>query len=487
MPLPDSKERNPWLVLLSVSLGLFMVVIDVTILSIALPTIASQMNATLLEVEWTLIVYALALTLLVPFFGRVSDVLGRKRLFILGIIVFDVASLLAAMSPFITWLIAARLLQAVGGALITSNVLAIITDVFPAGKRGAAMGVQAILMSGGASVGPVLGGFLVGHFGWQAIFLINVPIGIASAVFAGIILPAMKSHRSLEPIDWLGAGLLVGGLGPLLLGVTRGPELGWASWPVLLPIAIGITSLALFIRWELRTSYPLVDLSLFKIREFAAGQAAGTLVTVALAVPMLLFPFYWQSLRGFSPQAAGMLMLPLPLMFMVVAPLAGKISDRSGARGIATAGLGVIIIGLFLMAQITATMPIWQVLWRLMVFGAGMGMFMAPNNSSVMSAAPAARRGVASGLLGMFRYTGQSLGIAFAGTIFVSFAVSGGFALGGLPSPDMIASAGASPLLTQCASDAFVNGMRASSLFSVPFALAAMFLSMMREAGPRPV
>jgi MFS family permease len=284
----------------------------------------------------------------------------------------------------------------------------------------------------------------------------------------------------MEPVDWVGGGLLVAGLGSLLLGVTKGPDWNWSMTSILL-MAGGLFLLGLFILRELRTKYPLVDLSLFKIREFTAGQMAGTFATITMSCMMLLFPFYWQVLRGYSAESAGLLMLPIPLTLMVVAPFSGILSDKVGARGIATVGLGIVIIGLFLISQITTTMPVWQVLWRLIIFGMGLGMFLPPNNNSVMSAAPARRRGIASGLLGMFRYSGQSFGIAFAGSTFVSFAISGsGFALEGLPSLDTMSAAAGNPALQQVLSNAFINGMHATALLAIPFAFIGMFLSLMR-------
>jgi EmrB/QacA subfamily drug resistance transporter len=472
--------NNPWLVLFSVALGLFMVVVDVSILNIALPTIAGKMHASLAEVEWTLIAYTLALTGLVPFFGRISDVLGRKRLFITGVLIFASASLLAAFSQSILWLIGARLVQAFGGALITSNVLAIITDTFPAGKRGVAMGVQAILISGGGAIGPTLGGFLVTNFGWEWVFIVNVPIGVIAAILATIILPPLQSNRSLEPIDWLGAGLLLSGAGTLLLGITKGPSWGWGSLIVIGLVIAGLIILGLFILREQKTRFPLVDLSLFRIREFAAGQTAGTFATIAMATVMLLFPFYWQGIRGYSAQSAGLLMLPFPATLMFVAPMSGRLSDKIGARGPATVGLGVVMLGLFLLSQVTADMAAWHVLWRLMVFGVGLGMFMAPNNNSVMSAAPAAKRGIASGLLGMFRYSGQSLGIAFGGTVFAAFATAGAFALQGLPSPAQMANVASDPTARAAINAAFINGLHAAALLAIPLAAIGMLLSLMR-------
>jgi EmrB/QacA subfamily drug resistance transporter len=476
------RSEHPWLVLLSVGLGLFMVVIDISILNIALPTIAGAFNASLPEVEWTLIAYTLALTGLVPFFGRISDVLGRKRLFIAGIALFAAASLLASFSQTVTWLIGARLIQAFGGALISANTLAIITDTFPAGQRGTAMGVQAILISGGAAAGPTLGGFLVTRFGWQAVFLVNVPVGVVAAAFAFVILPPLQSHRSLEPVDWPGTALLLGGLGPFLLGVTKSVDWGWDSPATLGLIVVGLVVSALFVWHEQRTPYPLVDLSLFRIREFAAGQAAGVFATLALSTATLLFPFYWQALRGYSAERAGIVMLPLPFAIGLTAPTAGHFSDRIGARWIATGGLAIVCVGLWLISGITATMALPDVLARLAVLGVGIGTFTAPNNNAVMTAAPVHRRGIASGLLGMSRYVGQSLGIAFSGTAFALFAVASSFHLGGLPSPEQLRAVAQHPERLAEFQQAFIAGLHAAALLAIPFAIAGMVLSLMRGA-----
>ncbi len=461
-----------------------MVVLDISILNIALPTIAEKLNASLAGVEWTLIAYTLALTGLVPVFGRISDVLGRKRLFIIGVLGFAGASLLASFSPSILWLIGARVIQAFGGALITSNVLAIITDIFPPGERGTAMGAQTILISGGAAVGPTLGGFLVTHFGWQSVFLINVPVGVIAAVLAWRILPPLQDHRTMEPVDWLGAGLLVTGTAMLLLGLTKAPDWGWASVKVDGLLVGGLAVAALFILREQRARFPLVDLSLFKVREFATGQTAGIFATIAMATAMLLFPFYWQTVRGYSAESAGLLMFPLPLTLMFVAPATGRLSDKVGSRGLTTAGLGIVIVGLLCMSQITADMPVWDVLWRLVVFAAGLGTFLPPNNNAVMSAVPSDKRGIGAGLLGMFRYGGQSIGVAFAGTTFAAFATSGLISLHSLPSPQQMAALGSDQATRMAMETAFTNGMRAAAILAVPLAGVGMALSFVRGKKP---
>lgn len=467
-----SLRENPWAVLLSVALGQFMVVVDVTILNIALPTIAEDFDASMAGIEWAIIAYALAMVGLVPAFGRVSDVLGRKRLYVTGLVLFALGSALAAASPFIEFLIGARVVQAVGGAFITSNTFAILTDTFPAGRRGVAMGIQSILISGGAAIGPTLGGFLVTNLGWEWVFLVNLPVGGVAALVALVVLPPLRSERAREPVDWLGAGLLLVALCGLLLGVTKAPVWGWADDATLTALGAGALFFTAFVLRELRVDFPLVLPSLFRIRAFVAGQLAGMFATLALVSMVFLLPFYWQGLRGYSAQTAGLLMLPLPLSIMVTAPVAGRISDLRGARGIATAGLCLVAVGMLLMSRIGAETAVPNVLWRFAVFGTGLGMFLAPNSNAVMSSVPAAHRGVASGLLALFRFSGQSAGIAFGGTVFV-YAAGGGSLL----EPATMARLGDDPALFASFRGAFEQGFHTVCLATVPIALVGAGLS----------
>lgn len=486
-PSPAAPHTvNPWLVLVTVASGLFLVIIDQTILNLALPNLAQSLDASLSELEWTIIAYTITLTVLVPVFGRISDVLGRKRLFIAGVILFTAASLAAGLSPTILWLIIFRIVQGCGGALITANVLAIITDVFPPGKRGAAMGIQAIIISAGGAFGPTVGGILITHLSWRAVFFVNVPIGILSAVVAVRVLPSLKSQRRMEPVDWRGALLLVAGLGAVLFGVTKGPEWGWSSPAVLGLSGAGIAVTAAFFLWESRTRFPLIDLALLRIPAFTTGQLAGFLALVSLAALNILIPFYWQSLRGFSAQKAGLLLLPVPITIAAISPFAGRLSDRFGPRGIATAGLLFVVLSLFLTSFLSATTPIPLVMAALALFGVGMALFTTPNNNGVMSSVPPERRGVAAGLLGMGRHAGQSIGIAFVATIFAIFAASGGFAIHGLPSPADRAAAIADPATASLYNDAFLRGFRIAMLLAIPLAALAAILSAIRGGAPRP-
>jgi EmrB/QacA subfamily drug resistance transporter len=456
-----------------------MVVVDVTILNIALPSLAADLGADLPELEWALIAYSLTMIGLVPIFGRISDVLGRKRLYVAGLALFGLASALAAASPMIEALIGARVLQAVGGALITSNTLAILTDVFPVGRRGVAMGLQSILISGGAAIGPVLGGFLVTHFGWEAVFLVNLPVGAASAALAMRVLPPLVSDRPREPLDWPGAVLLLGGLLGTLMGLTRAPEWGWTNPKTAVAFGVGLPLLALFAWRQLRARHPLVKPSLMRIRPFVAGQISGLFATMTLVSMVFLLPFYWQALRGTSAQQAGLLMLPVPLSLMVMAPLSGRLSDLIGSRGLTTAGLLVAGLAAFLVGQVDDRTAIPDVLWRLALFGLSLGLFLAPNNNATMSAAPASDRGVASGLLALFRFSGQVLGIAFAGTLFLH-------AAGHADGSELLTAEGirASADVSAMSAD-FVVGYRTVCFAVVPIAIVGALLSLSRGAHVR--
>jgi len=345
------------------------------------------------------------------------------------------------------------------------------------------MGIQAIIISGGAAIGPTLGGFLVTHFGWQAVFFINVPIGIGAALLAAVVLPTLQSNRTLEPIDWIGGVTLLGGMSTFLLGLTKGPAWGWSSFSVGVLIISGLVIMSLFVLRELRTRFPLVDLSLFQIREFAAAQMAGLFATMSLSSLSFLLPFYWQGLRGFSAQTAGLLMLPVPLTLMIVAPLSGKASDTFGSRGIATTGMLFMMTGLLMVSQLTETMPVQQVLVRLMVFAAGFGMFIAPNNNSIMSCVPPSKRGVSGGILGMFRYLGQAVGVTFAGSLFAFLVTDasgdGMHLLSSLSSGDSLASDALNHSHT-----AFIHGMSGVALAGAAFAVVGAVLSLLRGQGP---
>ncbi len=453
-------RRNPWVILGSVVIGQLLVVVDVTILNVGLPVIAKSLQASMVGLEWALAVYSLVMIGLVPTFGRLSDVLGRKRLYLAGLVFFAAGSALAAAASHIDRLIAARVVQAVGGALITANTLAVVTDVFPPGRRGRAMAVQTALISAGAAIGPTIGGFLVTRYGWQWCFLVNLPIAAVGVVYAGLALPPMKPAGKREPIDLLGALLLLVGLCASLLAVTRSGEWGWDDPRTLGSLAGGLAVLVLFVSHERRIAHPIVQMALLRVRAFTAGQLAAMMAMFAMHALTFVIPFYWQGLRGYSAEEAGLFMVPLPVALMAAAPFAGRLADRHGSRGVATFGLALAAVALGLVAAVRPDSAPADVLWRFALLGAGLGFFLPSNNSGVMSAVPSDARGVAAGLLALARFTGQTLGVAVGGTVFV-------------------AAAGAS-LAQRVDPATFMEGMRAVCLTALGLAAVGAFLSFQR-------
>jgi len=465
--------------LLSIGLGLFIVVIDSTILNIALPSISQDFQSTFSTIQWTIIAYSLCLTALVPIFGRVGDIYGRKKLYLFGQVFFLLGSLLAGMSTDIVTIIGARVLQSLGGAMITSNTLAIIADSFEKEKRGMVMGLQAILISGGAAIGPTLGGFIVTHFGWRWIFFINIPIGIVSILLGLKFLEDQIQERRKEDLDWLGAFLLFLGVGSFLLAITEGGEWGWWSPRILLLAFGGLLFQGVFFWRQTQIKHPLLDLSLLKIRSFVFGQLAGVFAMSSISMTSFLFPFYWQTLRGFSAQKTGLLMLPLPLGIMFMSPFAGKLSDYRGARLITTLGLLVVAFGFFMLTFIHSNSEIFDVLWRIAFVGIGLGMFLAPNNNSIISSVPNHRRGVAAGFLGMFRYSGQSIGVALGGTIFATAIRWGTDSTQSVS--DFFTNAPSGPAQLELYSRQFETGFHYVFIFGVFFGLLGALLSAQRS------
>ncbi|MEZ4752630.1 MAG: MFS transporter, partial [Bdellovibrionota bacterium] len=283
-----------------------------------------------------------------------------------------------------------------------------------------------------------------------------------------------------ERLDWVGALLCVFGLGSLFLGLTEGAENGWSLTPVVL-LVFGTLTTALFVWLQQHKTHPLVDLSLFSNREFAFGQLAGVLAMITLSGVQFLMPFYWQSLRGLDAQTAGLLMLPLPVAFMVVSPIAGRFSDVFGSRGISTVGLTMVGLSLWLLTVLDAETPIFSALWRVFLLGISLGLFMAPNNNSIMSSVADDRRGIASGLLAMFRYTGQSLGVAIAGAIFNFSLRHGNVSSGGQGLARVLSALPAGGRLPAEIGLSFSRGFQSVCWIYLPLVLLGAFLSSQRN------
>ncbi len=420
-PLPwlTRLPSYPWLIVGTVCVGAFLGQLDASIAGLVLPTLEQTFSAPVAVVEWVAIAYLVTLAALVVPFGRLADLAGRKLLYVGGFLVFIAGSALCGFAPSLAWLIAFRVLQAVGAAMLQANSVAIITAAVARRRLGRAIGVQGAAQAIGLSVGPSVGGFLIDSLGWRWVFFIAVPFGLIGTVLAWLVLPTTstvgdREHR--ERFDWIGALLLGPCVALFLFALTFGNDWGWTS-PVLIGVMLlAMLCLGLFVVAELRAESPLVDLGLFASRMFTIGIVAGLLSYSVLFGCLFLVPFYLERILGRTPAEAGLLLSPVPLALGVTAPLAGALTDRYGSRLPTVTGMFLSAVSLLVLAAAPdGGLPLVLVLLGLL--GVGLGLFTPPNNSAIMGSAPERQLGVAGGILNMTRSLGTSLGVALTGAL----------------------------------------------------------------------
>ncbi len=415
-----------YVVLTNTTLGSFMAVLDSNIVLIALPTIVAQLPGTsTFDALWIIMGYVLVTATLLLSFGRLSDIFGRVKLYNLGFATFTAGSALCSVAPNGTSLVLFRLVQGLGGALLFSNSAALLTDVFPPSERGRALGLNQVAATAGSVGGLALGGILAGTpaLGWRSIFWINIPIGLFATLWARLKLKEMSSPRREEKADPVGNVLFAAGLTVSLLGLTLGALLGWTAG-LFGAMGAGLAALLAFVLVERKVRFPMMDLSLFRIRAFSAGIVSNLLAAMARGALSLVLVFYFQGVLRLDALTAGVMLIPFSLAFVTFGPLSGYLSDRLGSRGFATAGLLITALALFWFG-LAPFGDYGQLVVPMIVAGIGGGMFVAPNVASIMNATPAARRGVASGMSSTLVNVGflLSLGIAFvimAGSVPIS-------------------------------------------------------------------
>lgn len=468
MKLPAYK----WVALSVTTVGALMVAIDSTIVVLALPNMLEDLHSNLVRMTWVIIGYLLVSTVLLLTFGRMADMFGRVKMYNLGFLVFTLGSVLCGLAQSDSMLIASRILQGAGGAMLAANAMAIITEVFPSEQRGQAMGINAVTWGAGSVLGPVLGGFILAGATWRWIFLVNLPIGIVGTLAAYILLHDIAPNPKGERFDLFGALFFTIGLVCLLLGLTGGIGAGWLSPSILLLFTLAIVALVVFIVWERRVPYPMLDLGLFDNHRYAFSVAAAALQSLAVFAVNFLLIFYLQGVRGYSPLTAAFLILPMPLVSSVLGPISGRWADRVGGTLPATLGLAVQAIALVVLMRLSPTTPYLVLALALALMGAGSGLFWSPNTSTTMGAAPRNRLGVASATLGTLRNVGMVL----------SFAVALAVAAATMPPAVMNAVfLGTVVHLQASISAAFTAGMNHSFLASVLICLLAIVCSLVRE------
>jgi EmrB/QacA subfamily drug resistance transporter len=410
--------------------AIFMLLLDTTIVNVAQQKIKEGLNADISQIQWILDSYIMAFAVLLLSFGRLGDIYGRKKMFMLGMAVFTAASGLCGISgwvaelvgiPGATALIVARILQGMGGALMMPQTLSLITVAFPPQKRGAAMGVWGSVVALGAVLGPLVGGYIVTHYAWEWIFLINIPIGIVAILGTRAIVPESRDPLASGKLDWGGLVFSAAAIFALVFALIEGPKHSWLSTFTLGLLAVSAVIFAIFLWWERRVPDPMVKLELFRIRNFWVANVIGLAVSFGMLGIFFPMTFFLQGALGMSPLEAGLTMMPMSLTLGVVAPLSGRLSDRIGARWILITGLTAMTTGIVLITSQLSPTTSWRpLLPALVIAGLGMGMTFAPMTAAAMSQVPPRIAGSASGILNTSRNIGQLLGIAVLGSVLQS-------------------------------------------------------------------
>jgi EmrB/QacA subfamily drug resistance transporter len=415
-------RTNPWLVLVVLTSGFFMILLDTTIVNVAIPAMSAGLNTTLDQILWVLNAYILTYAVLLITAGRLGDLYGQRNLFAVGLFIFTVASALCGFSQNANELIGARILQGIGGAILTPQTLAIITTLFPPERRGAAFGIWGGVAGLATIAGPTVGGAIVTYISWQWIFFVNVPIGIAALIATFAIIPDLRTGRR-HGWDILGIVLATAGLFAIVFGLIEGQRYNWGeigSYGVTIPevIIAGVAFIAVFLVWERFQAEPLVPLSLFRDRNFAVANWVAAAISFGMLSLFLPIVIYLQSVRGFSALTAGLTLAPMSLTSMFTAPFAGRYADKVGAKYILTTGISLFTVGFVWLTYVAGPDSTWiNFLGPAIVAGAGMGMTFAPMTTVAMRNISPQMSGAASGILNTTRQLGAAIGSAVVGAL----------------------------------------------------------------------
>jgi EmrB/QacA subfamily drug resistance transporter len=405
-------ENYKWWALSCTSLGMLLATVNSGTLIIALPDLERALGTTVLQLVWVILAYMISSTVLVLTAGRLSDIFGRKRAYVLGFVVFAFASLGAGFSGSGAELILWRIVQGVGAAFLFANAAALVTDAFPKEQLGVAMGTNTMIAAVGLVIGPVLGGALV-SISWHWVFWFNVPFGLAGAAWGALVLHELAKKDTNRGLDIPGTLTFVAGLTGLVFGISKGGITSWTQPDVIAGLIAGVVLLPVFVLIESRSASPMLDLDIFRNRLFAAATAAAFINGLSRFALLFIFVFYFQGVEGDDPILAGIKLAPMAIGMLIASPLAGIWADRHGSRTLAALGMLVSAIALALMTTLEGSSPYWQAAAWLGLVGIGSGMFNSPNTAAMMGTVPQYRRGVAAGARMMLQNTGAVISIAF--------------------------------------------------------------------------
>jgi EmrB/QacA subfamily drug resistance transporter len=413
-----TEENAKWWTLAAMCFALFMIMLDNTVMNVALPSIQSDLGASISSLEWVINGYSLSFAVLLATGGRLGDILGRRRMFLVGVVLFALSSATAGLAPSTTALVVSRITQGVGASLMMPATLSIITNAFPPAERGRAIGTWAGVSALALALGPLLGGFLTEHVSWRAIFYLNIPVAAGAVATALFAVRESRDETVGREIDWGGTAVLTAGLTAGVLALIEGNSWGWGSERIIALIAASIVFLAVFAWMEGKVRAPIVQFEFLRNRDFVGAVTVAFIISFAMLGMFFFMALYIQNILGYSPLEAGIRFLPTTLVIMVVAPIAGRMTDRIGARPPIVAGLAIVAVSLFMQAQISDTSGYGSLLVPFILMGLGIGLTMSPMSTAAMNAVEVTKSGLASGLLSMSRMVGGTFGVAVLGAIF---------------------------------------------------------------------
>jgi EmrB/QacA subfamily drug resistance transporter len=413
-----NEGNRRWWTLAAMCFALFMIMLDNTVVNVALPSIQKDLGASLSGLEWTVNAYTLTFAVLLVTGGRLGDILGRRRMFLFGVVVFALSSAAIGLAPDAGWLVAGRAIQGAGAAFMMPATLSIITVTFPPEERGKAIGTWAGVSALALAIGPVVGGALTEYVTWRAIFFLNLPVAVGAVAVTLFAAHESRDESSRHSIDWPGIAAISVGLTALVLALIEGNSWGWGSGRIVALLAAAAAGLIAFVVVERRVPEPMVDFELFRSQTFLGTNLIAFIVSFAMLAMFFFTALYMQNILGYSAIEAGVRFLPSTLMIVLIAPLAGRLTDKIGPRPLLVSGLSLVTVALFLQTRIDVDTGYGLLLPAFILMGIGMALTMSPMSTAAMNAVAAQKAGVASGILSMSRMVGGTFGVAALGALF---------------------------------------------------------------------
>lgn len=420
----EPKASEKWWALFGIGTGVFMFGLDIHIVTLALPTLVESFHTNFITIQWVAIGYLLMLNVFVLAVGRLGDMYSKKLLYLAGMLLFTLGSLLCGLAPNVSFLIGFRVVQGIGAVFIAALGTAIITEIFPEKQRGQALGIIAGIFAISIALGPTVGGLLINLWDWPLIFWVNVPIGVIASWIVLRVVPKEIITKESQPFDWIGALLMAISLSCFALGITLVQNQGFGSIKVLILFTLAAISLACFLAIESRIQAPLLNLKIFKSLQLSLNLLMNSIVYIALTGVIFIIPFFLELVKHYPASRVGLLMAVQPMLNGLISPICGMLSDRFGERIISLIGLILMTFGYLAIATFNSELTSLGYIVRMIPVGVGMGMFYAPNNSAVMGAVSKEYLGITSALLSLSRTFGHMSGVPILGALFSTFTIA---------------------------------------------------------------